>query len=161
MRVLLLSTYELGHQPLHLASPAAALQGAGHQVRCLDLAAQAWDEEAVGWAEAVAVSVPMHTAMRLAMRAAARLRSTRPELPLCLYGLYAGVSRELTLGRLTDFTVAGEYEPELLAWVERTGRGPAQAGSVLSRDRGTFAVPSRDLLPPLSSYAHLAMGGQE
>ena len=29
MRVLLISTYELGHQPLHVASPAAALRGAG------------------------------------------------------------------------------------------------------------------------------------
>ena len=33
MRVLLVSTYELGHQPLHLASPAAALRRAGHEVR--------------------------------------------------------------------------------------------------------------------------------
>jgi len=35
MRVLLVSTYELGHQPLHVASPAAALREAGHEVRCL------------------------------------------------------------------------------------------------------------------------------
>ena len=37
VRVLLISTYELGHQPLHVASPAAALRRAGHEVRCLDL----------------------------------------------------------------------------------------------------------------------------
>ncbi len=37
MRVLLVSTYELGHQPLHVTSPAAALRNAGHEVRCLDL----------------------------------------------------------------------------------------------------------------------------
>ena len=40
MRVLLISTYELGHQPLHVASPAAALRRVGHEVRCLDLSVQ-------------------------------------------------------------------------------------------------------------------------
>src|SRR5207248_8366778 len=62
VRVLLVSTYELGHQPLHVASPAGALAQAGHDARCLDLSVQRWDElapEAVDWAEAVAFSVPM------------------------------------------------------------------------------------------------------
>ncbi len=31
MRILLVSTYELGHQPLHVASPPAALSAAGHR----------------------------------------------------------------------------------------------------------------------------------
>ncbi len=66
MRVLLVSTYELGHQPLHLAAPAAALRAAGHEVRTLDTSVEPWTREPVDWAEAVAFSVPMHTAMRLA-----------------------------------------------------------------------------------------------
>src|SRR5207302_10210220 len=85
MRVVLVSTYELGHQPLHVASPAAALRSAGHEVRCLDLAVERWDPQWLEWGEAVAFSVPMHTATRLALRAAEALRSQRPELPLCLY----------------------------------------------------------------------------
>ena len=97
-RVLLVSSYELGHQPLHVASPAAALRAAGHDVRCLDLAVESWDPELVEWAERVAFSVPMHTAMRLALRAAAEVRRQRPALPICFYGLYAPVSRDLTLG---------------------------------------------------------------
>ena len=98
MRLLLVSTYELGHQPLHLAAPAAALRAAGHEVRTLDTSVEPWTREPVDWAEAVAFSVPMHTAMRLALRAAAAVRAARPELPICLYGLYATVSRDLTLG---------------------------------------------------------------
>ncbi|MDA1062398.1 MAG: hypothetical protein O2895_05785, partial [Chloroflexi bacterium] len=43
-RVLLLSTYELGHQPLGLAAAAAALRAAGHRVDCLDLAVEPLDE---------------------------------------------------------------------------------------------------------------------
>ncbi len=60
-RLLLISTYELGHQPLHLASPAAALRSAGHEVRCFDLSVEDFDEGAAAWAEGIAFSVPIRT----------------------------------------------------------------------------------------------------
>ena len=165
MRVLLVSTYELGHQPLHVASPAAALRAAGHEVRCVDLAVERWDPALLEWAGAVALSVPMHTAMRLALRAARSFRETRPDLPLCLYGLYAPVSRDLTLAGVADRLIAGEYEPALVAWVDALAAGgPASSGageSVIRLARDAFAPPARDLLPPLEEYAHLAAGGEE
>ena len=37
MRVLLISTYELGRQPFGLASPAAWLRAEGHEVTVADL----------------------------------------------------------------------------------------------------------------------------
>jgi radical SAM superfamily enzyme YgiQ (UPF0313 family) len=157
MRVLLVSTYELGHQPLHLASPAATLRAAGHEVRTLDLSVEPWDPPAVEWAEAIALSVPMHTAMRLALRVAAAVREARPELPICLYGLYATVSRDLTLAGLADHAVAGEYEAALLAWVEQ---GAAARGAVVDLGRARAGVPSREGLAPLERYAHLAAGGE-
>ncbi len=110
MRVLLISTYELGHQPLHVASPAAALRRAGHDVRCLDLSVQPWDPDALECAQAVGFSVPMHTAMRLALHAGRRVRREHPGLPICFYGLYATVSRELVTSELGAHMIAGEYE---------------------------------------------------
>ena len=157
MRVLLVSAYELGHQPLHVASPAAALRSAGHDVRCLDLAVERWRPEDVDWAERVAFSVPMHTAMRLAVRAAEAVRRARPELPICFYGLYAPVSRDRTLGHLADRLIAGEYEPALLRWAA----GEDGDEPLVQLGRGSFELPARDLLPPLERYAHLAIGGEE
>ncbi|HKN92322.1 MAG TPA: CUAEP/CCAEP-tail radical SAM protein [Acidimicrobiia bacterium] len=163
MRVLLVSTYELGHQPINLAAPAAALAAAGHEVRTLDTSVEPWSGELVAWADAVAFSVPMHTAMRLALRAAAAVRAARPELPICLYGLYATVSRGLTLGSLADHAIAGEYEPELVAWVgglaDPTAVSP-RAVVDLGRHRPA-AVPDRGGLPGLERYARLAVGGEE
>lgn len=158
MQVLLISTYELGHQPVHLASPAAALQAAGHDVTCLDLSVQPWDAQAVASADAIAFSVPMHTAMRLARRAATQVRNLRPDVPVCFYGLYAPVSRDATVGHLADQVLAGEYEPALVAWVEGVAGQPVVH---LGRGRGHFWLPARDLLPPLERYAHLAIDGQE
>ncbi len=174
MRVLLVSTYELGHQPLHLAAPAAALRAAGHDVRTLDTSVEPWTREPVEWAEAVAFSVPMHTAMRLALRAAAAVRAARPEVPICLYGLYATVSRDLTLGPggVVDHAVAGEYEEGLAAWADAldpkrsdaTGRDsePHQVAPIIDLGRRRPAgIPVREGLPPLERYAHLALEGEE
>ena len=41
MQVVLISTYELGHQPFGLASPAAWLRARGAAVTCLDLSREA------------------------------------------------------------------------------------------------------------------------
>ena len=163
MHVLLVSSYELGHQPLHVASPAAALQAAGHEVRCLDLSVQQWDPELVAWSQAVGFSVPMHTAMRLAMRAARAVRDADPEIAICLYGLYAPVSRDITVGRLADCVIAGEYEPALVRWVDGLagGSAPPPPEPVIQLGRGAFELPTRELLPPLERYAHLAIEGNE
>jgi len=63
--VLLISTYELGRQPLSLASPLALLEDAGFSPAAIDLAVQRLDPDAIRSARLVAVSVPMHTALRL------------------------------------------------------------------------------------------------
>ncbi|HWK17337.1 MAG TPA: CUAEP/CCAEP-tail radical SAM protein [Solirubrobacteraceae bacterium] len=165
MRVLLISTYELGHQPLHVASPAAALRRSGHEVRCLDLSVQPWDPGALEWAQAVGFSVPMHTAMRLALSAGRRVRRDYPGLPICFYGLYATVSRELVAGELAARVIAGEYEPALTAWVDELAArcAPAEDAErpVVHLQRGTFEAPARELLPGLERYARLAVGGEE
>jgi radical SAM superfamily enzyme YgiQ (UPF0313 family) len=159
MRVLLVSTYELGHQPLHVASPAAALLAAGHEVRCVDLAVQPWEPELLEWAERVAFSVPMHTAMRLAVRVAAQVAEQRPDLPLCFYGLYAPVSTDVTVRGLGAHVIAGEYEPALVAWA--AGRGAGAELIQLGRGRAAFHLPARGLLPPLERYARLDDGASQ
>ena len=162
MRVLLISTYELGHQPLHLASPAAALEAAGHQVRYIDLSLEQLDPGKIDWAQAVGVSVPMHTAMRLAIGAAEHLRAIRPQLPICFYGLYAAVSDDPSIGGLVDRLIAGEYESKLIEWVEALeGSSPQPASSSIDLSRQEFHTPSRAQLPPLERYARLERDGEE
>jgi hypothetical protein len=154
MRVLLVSTYELGHQPLHLASPAARLLADGHEVRCLDLAVEHWDDERFAWAEKVAFSVPMHTAMRLAVPAVDRLRRDRPELSVAFYGLYAGIGAQ----NMPAPRLVGEYEDELSRWVD--GRVDGNQTKV-DLGKKSFLKPARHLLPPLDLYAKLEIDGEQ
>src|ERR1700737_1911869 len=92
VNVVLISTYELGRQPFGLASPAAWLRQVGATVTCLDLAVQSLDEGAGAWADRGAMSLPMHTATRLAAELVPRIRALNPRVHLCFYGLYASVN---------------------------------------------------------------------
>src|SRR5271155_2648330 len=89
MNVLLLSTYELGHQPFGLASPARWLADSGHQVTCADLCIESLDANAVRDANLVAFYLPMHTATRLAAKVIEKVRKLSPSTHVCCYGLYA------------------------------------------------------------------------
>jgi radical SAM superfamily enzyme YgiQ (UPF0313 family) len=160
MRTLLVSTYELGHQPLHLASPAAALLAAGHDVRCVDVAVEALESETVEWAEGIAVSVPMHTALRLAVPVLERIRQARPAVALCLYGLYAGVETTALPGP-SPARLVGQYEPLLVAWAaeaEDAACGVPAPTVRVALGRHPFGLPARHLLPPLERYAQLIAG---
>jgi radical SAM superfamily enzyme YgiQ (UPF0313 family) len=184
MNVLLLSTYELGHQPVGVARPAAHLAAAGHRVRCQDLAVEPLDEALVREAELVGISVPMHTATRLGVRLAERVRAINPACHVCFYGLYASLHADVLLGDLADSVIGGEFETPLVELADAVGRngsgnGVAEHGvdgaqvrassapeGVLTRDgaggvflgRQAFLVPRRDLLPPLERYARVDTG---
>src|SRR4026207_1360789 len=85
MNVVLISTYELGHQPFGLASPAAWLQAAGARVVCLDLAAEAVAPAPIEEAGLVAFYVPMHTATRLAGSVIEQVRALNTQAHICCY----------------------------------------------------------------------------
>jgi radical SAM superfamily enzyme YgiQ (UPF0313 family) len=153
LRILLISTYELGRQPFGLASPAAWLREAGAEVACLDLSREALNEQALRTADAVAFYLPMHTATRLAIPVIRRAREINPGAHLCAYGLYAPVNADL-LCRLGVRTIAGgEFEEALLTLVKP---GPAAR---ISLARQQFRVPDRSGLPGLEKYAQLVLPG--
>ena len=137
MKTLLLSTYELGHQPFNLASPAAYLLHAGHEVRCLDLAVQKLAAQPVCEAEFIAISTPMHTARRLGVALARRVRQINPEAHICFYGLYAGLHSTYLLKQVADSVIGGEYEETMVALVNAF----AQRGGKFARDNDTPLAP--------------------
>lgn len=160
MRVLVVSTYELGHQPMGAAAAAAELVAAGHEVSVVDLAVDDWDAASLTDVDAVAVSVPMHTALRLAIETGKRIKQSDPGLPVAFYGLYAGVGEEGTLGVVADRLIAGEYEEDLVAWVDSVAGTRPHRGSTVSVHQRRFRTPLRIGLPALDNYAHLAVDGE-
>ena len=166
--ILLLSCYELGHQPLGTAWAAGALERAGFAPAQVDLARTPLDPAFVERARVVAISVPMHTALRLGARTADGIRARNPGVPICLYGLYAWLNAEHLLARHADVVMGGEVEASLVAWVEDLECGGAgDAPGVWRRGgpamppimrKGSFGPPSRAGLPALAAYARYVRG---
>jgi radical SAM superfamily enzyme YgiQ (UPF0313 family) len=166
MRALLISTYDLGHQPFGLASPAAWLRREGADVQCADVAKDRLADEAIQAADLVAFHLPMHTATRLAAPLIRRVRALNRAARLCAYGLYAPLNAKWLRSIGVDVVLGGEFEEEL-ATIAREVIGAREPGrdvpgpslpSVPSLPRLHFLVPDRSTLPPLARYATLQMG---
>jgi radical SAM superfamily enzyme YgiQ (UPF0313 family) len=171
--ILLISCYELGHQPLGTALPLAFLERAGFAPDTLDIAVEEFDTAKVARARLVGISVPMHTALRLGVRVAERVREINPSARICFYGLYAALNADYLLEHGADFCIGGECETPLVALAEAlasTAATPSQTFSVAGvSQRGQparpflqrlpFAVPARRPLPALDRYARLVYHG--
>ena len=166
--ILLISCYELGHQPLGVALPLGFLARAGFAPRAMDIAVERFDAELAARASFVGISVPMHTAMRLGVRVIERIREINPDCHICCYGLYASLNSAYLLEHGADSCIGGEYEAPLVALVEALNQSSSTdlPGVIMkgreSRphlERLAFAVPSRSALPVLNNYAHLEHNG--
>jgi len=155
--ILLVACYELGHQPLSVAWPAAFLTRAGYRPAVMDLSVEPFDAEKARRARLVALAVPMHTALRLGVAAASRVRAENPGAHICFYGHYAALNgAHLTSHGHADSVLAGELEDELVALARRLDARAAPRVSLAKLD---FPVPARAALPALKKYAHLDREG--
>jgi radical SAM superfamily enzyme YgiQ (UPF0313 family) len=154
MRVLLISTYELGRQPFGLASPAAWLAERGHEVQCADLSIESLQPDLVHHAELIAFHLPMHTATRLAVRLIPKIQQINPSARLCCYGLYAALNEPYLRSLGVHAIVGGEFERGLTAVADGAAEDPP-----VSLVRLQFLTPVRTGLPPLEEYAKVRING--
>ncbi len=159
MQVLLISTYDLGHQPFSLASPAAKLRAAGAEVSCNDLAIDALNEDAVKKACLIGLYLPMHTATRLSVALLPRLKDINPDAHIVFYGLYAPLNADYLQSVGGDSFIGGEFEDALVDIFLKlaTGEAPPTA-PLISTAKQEFKQPWRGDLPGLDRYAHLDLG---
>lgn len=175
--IVLLACYELGHQPLSLAWPLAFLEQACFDAAAFDLSLEPFPKEAVTKASLVAIAVPMHTALRLGVQTAKRVRRVNPDAHIAFYGLYAWLNREYLLGQdstangrpLADSVLSGEYEQPLVELASAVlSEKPTTNLPDISTEgfealptltRLPFPKPNRAKLPTLDNYAHYVHRG--
>ena len=156
VKVLLVSTYDLGRQPFGLASPAAWLRADGHQVTLADLSRSPLPASSEGPPDLVAFFLPMHTATRLALPVVERMRAAHPGAQLCAYGLYAPLNGEALRAAGVQTILGGEFEQGLRDLARQAAKPDLPQ---ISLARQQFLVPDRTGLPPLGAYAQLVANG--
>ena len=175
--ILLISCYELGHQPLGIAMTAGFLERAGYLSEAIDLSVEKLDPKKIARAKFIGISVPMHTALRIGAKVLERIREIHPSCHVAFFGLYASLNEASLLAHGADSVIGGEYEGPLLSLIERLAAGRSGPTDPIQSMEGiegvsregekrspllthlSFAVPSRRSLAPLSKYAHLEENG--
>ena len=152
MRVLLLSTYDLGRQPFGLASPAAWLRREGVGVDCVDTSRGPLTDDTIRRASIVAFYLPMHTATRLAAPLIDRVRTVNAAAQIVAYGLYAPLNAAWLRSRGVTAVLGPEAEEDLVAVAKSQIPNPKPQIPKLR-----FIQPDRSTLPPLQRYAALQM----
>ena len=156
LRVLLISTYEMGRQPFGLASPAAWLREAGFEVSCIDLSQQPLNKT-VKEAALIGFYLPMHTATRIAAGAIRKVREANPDARLCAFGLYAPLNADFLRQLGVEHILGGEFEATLVDLARSVAGGNTQPVNDASLPKLAFRVPDRSGLPALNKYAKLLM----
>ena len=167
--ILLISCYELGHQPLGIAGPLGFLEQAGYVPTAVDVSIQPLEAGVCSRARFVGISVPMHTALRIGAKVARRIREVNPSCHICFFGLYSSLNADYLLGDLADSVVGGEYELPLKQLIRSLEDGRSQPIAGVRRRGGAepplldhipFVPPGRASLAPLDRYAQFEADGQ-
>ena len=152
MRVLLISTYDLGRQPFGLASPAAWLRREGVGVDCVDTSRGPLSDDTIRRASIVAFYLPMHTATRLAAPLIDRVRAVNAAAQIVAYGLYAPLNAAWLRSHGVTTVLGPEAEEDLVALGKSQIPNPKPQIPKLR-----FIQPDRSTLLPLQRYAALQM----
>lgn len=154
-RILAISTYELGQQPLVLARIAAILdhENIGYTLLDNSVARYSFDQPTEFTLKDgtvpthILISVPMHTATQLGRKIAQNARELfGAEITIIALGLYAKVA--LSIGDAFDLGIDSLSPGSLLTALGVTERKSAH-------NHGD--KPNRSSLPTISNYAHLML----
>ncbi|MEQ8967240.1 MAG: RCCLKC-tail radical SAM protein [Azospirillaceae bacterium] len=167
MRIVVLSIFEGGYQPITAITAATALAMAGHDVALRDISVDGLGDTGILVdADVVAVAVPLFEALSASPAVVDSVRSVNPEATVVFFGQFATINAASLVGRLCDFVIVGEWERPLVTLMEHVHRpgsvelvgtldpAMAQAGRTARpwRSWGFFEVPDRRLAPPLGAY---------
>ena len=163
-----ISLYDLGHQPLSLAAAAAIFKKNSCNFTLVDLSISKLDVDEIISADVILLSVPMHTAARMALSILPKLRELNSNAHISAFGLYAIQLEDALSENLLDSAFAGEFEPNLELLLNKY---LYQNNEDLNSDfwdkpkvdfsRQKFLVPERNKLPLLSEYAKIQYHNNE
>jgi hopanoid C-3 methylase len=171
VKILLVSTFEGGFQPMTVASATTPLLEAGYTVSVLDTYVEGIREEMFREPDLVAIAIPLFDALYPGIEIAQRVRQVNPTAHITFFGQYATINSTRLAGKYGDTCISGEWEEPLVGLASYLSSGSSDLisipgvvdidqivrGAVIHPyiSRKHFRVPTRHLLPPLHKYPQL------
>lgn len=164
-RVLIISAYELGRQPIPVATAASIFRRANCDVSVLDLATSSSDFDLLS-VDVLVISCSMHTASRLGLEFARGAKLRNPEMRIVGFGLYASLlAQDEYINNEIDFWIGGEFETGLSEFVDSLVQTPKLSelsdedisglGQYPNFKRDVHLLPDRAGLQSLRHYGHV------
>ncbi len=119
----------------------------------MDVSIDAVDDELIAAAKLIAISVPMHTALRLGVRLLPRIRRANPTCPIGFFGLYAPLNETYLRKQGAAWVLGGESEAALVAIAQ--GHAPPVGDDSVDLVKLEFPRISRRGMPSTAHYAKL------
>ncbi len=179
MKVLVISSYELGRQPQSVAEVQNLVESLGHRVSVLDLSLpddmdrqlhQAsndllWPEgsyadltKAFADTDLFLLSTPMLTAATMAKRLVKAISKANPAAKIAAFGLYSDIVLTDSIPHI-DAAMTGEYLPLIEEWLAAGLPSNHRATSNRPSRHSTNTVIERTSLPPISAYPGIVVDG--
>jgi radical SAM superfamily enzyme YgiQ (UPF0313 family) len=164
-KVLIVSAYELGRQPIPVATAASIFRRANCDVSVLDLATSPNDFD-LRSVDVLVISCSMHTASRLGLEFARGAKLFNPEMRVVGFGLYASLlAQDEYSNNEIDYWIGGEFETGLSEFADSLVETPLLSelsdeditglGQYPNFKRDVHILPDRGGLRSLKHYGHV------
>lgn len=167
IKILVISSFEGGYQPITAISAYSGLKNAGYEnTHFHDTYVDGIPENLFSNADLIAISVPLFDALQAGLQLSEMIRATAPNAQIVFFGQYATLNAGRLPGKYGNYAVCGEWEQPLINLAHHISSGNElnKIGLVDARDartgliphpyitRNQIVLPDRSAAPALHKY---------
>lgn len=166
MKILIVSTFEGGYQPITALAAITSLAAAGFEPTLLDVYVDGVDEERISSADIIAVSMPLFDSLESGVQLIQQIKQINEGALLIAFGQYATLNPQRLCLNYVDYSIVGEWEKPIVSLARHLVSGEAldtagicthemaELGSIPNPliTRKNIKKPLRAYAPPLGKY---------
>lgn len=157
LKVLIVSSFEGGYQPISAATACAALSENGFDTSILDTYVDGVREDILKEANLVAISIPLFDSLYSGIEIAKIVKEINKNAHVSFFGQYASINASRLAPKYCDTCIIGQWENKLVLLAQQLSKNhfsysSSQENNYIVNESQKFYLPHRAFLPPLYKY---------
>ncbi len=160
MKILIVSTFEGGYQPISALAAVTALVEHNFEADLLDVYVDGVDEEKISSADIIALSMPLFDSLESGVQLLKQIENVNKTAPRIAFGQYATLNPQHLSLNYVDYTLVGEWEKPIVSLANHLVKGEAlETAGICSREMAELgSIPNplitrKNIRKPLREYA--------